>query len=296
MRGDYAMHVGKAVSKKKQAGDRPDLEYRHTSGGHVFVFNAGIFEYVKNHLLNRFEQLHCPKHLVTDNRDCVHTISINVDSDDTTQFTVNLYLTTSKIVANGEGSDNFLELLRKTLERVDREFADYVNKIIKNVDSDNTRRSERTRKQTQKALLSQQQKNKTKQIKPRNISEISRFKLQSAHLPAEETGYAIMPILESDLDSRTDTAESMNIESEDCPVCAGMVEGNANALACDFCEAWTHMECDDSMTPELFSEHTVDSKPPISARYVPWPSRIMTHHRKKSENLPTDQPLMLQMK
>ena len=52
-----------------------------------------------------------------------------------------------------------IDLAKDTSERVDGEFADYMNTAIRNakVDSDNIRRSDRTRKLIQKANLSRQQ-------------------------------------------------------------------------------------------------------------------------------------------
>ena len=55
------LSIGTSMRTQKQAADRPDFNYQHTSGGNGFVFNAGFFEYVKNHLSNHFQKKHCQK-------------------------------------------------------------------------------------------------------------------------------------------------------------------------------------------------------------------------------------------
>ena len=77
-------------------------------------------------------------------------------------------------------------------------------------------------------------------------------KLQSVCLPIQETNYAILLI-----------HENRDGEREDCPVYSGMVEGDINALACDFCESWTHMECDVSMTLNRCNVHTANNDLPF---------------------------------
>ena len=267
IRGDYTMKVGKAIDKKKQATNRPDFTYKPTPGGHVFTLNAGIFEDMKNSLSSYFDQLNFVRQDGTDKNGSIHTITYKAPESHTDQYSVNFFLTTSRIVSNGVNSDVFVTLLKDTAARVDRKYAEHINSIFKSASCEinSARRSSRPRKQTEKASLSLQQS--------RSRTAINKTRLIDNPPPRQLTKYitpVITPIDTEHFDARMgqtttemrDDEDAENDDTGDCPVCIKMVEADTRALACDFCEQWVHMKCDANMTLELYREHTSDKDLP----------------------------------
>ena len=127
VRGDYTMKVGKAIDKKKQATNRPDFTYMSTLGGHVFTLNAGIFEDMKNSLSSHINQLNFLRLEGTNNNGSIHTLTYKAPENHTDQYSVNFFLTSSRIVTNGVNSDVFVTLLKDAAARVDIKYAEHIN-------------------------------------------------------------------------------------------------------------------------------------------------------------------------
>jgi hypothetical protein len=102
--------------KKLEATKRAvHIEYKYTSGGIVIVADAATFELIKHASIAYYEA--CPE-LVgeafiqkqTDkSKNANVQLTIKVVEKNNVAYTVNLYLTTCKLLVNGKNPENFLD-------------------------------------------------------------------------------------------------------------------------------------------------------------------------------------------
>ena len=172
----YVMNKSRALKKKASATIRPDLSVDSTSDNlnHVFSLNPGVFETVRRRVDAYLSNLGAEKQLITDTKGHTHTISYKRIDKGQPQYTVNLYLTTSRIMVNGKNTTHFLTQLREIISNTDKQTAAYINELILRANSTqgsmnppNQRRSSRTVCPTQKAIAHKQGKLPDSTVSPR---------------------------------------------------------------------------------------------------------------------------------
>ena len=144
--------------------NRPDFEYNETNGGFVLKFNPGVYEEVRKLLDIKLETEYKPsKQILLDAKGFHHTITYRIKNITGPNYTVNLYLTTSKMMVNGPDAPEFIVLLKEIVESVNKTTATEINNIItrhvSQMTTRTTRRSARTSKPTEKAKQLQDKKN-----------------------------------------------------------------------------------------------------------------------------------------
>ena len=125
------------MRKKASAVIRPDLSVDSTSDNlnHVFSLNPGVFETVRIRVDAYLCNQGAEKQLITDSIGHCHTVSYKRIDKGQPQYTVNLYLTTSRIMVNGKNTTHFLTQLREIVSSTDKQTAASINELIRRANS-----------------------------------------------------------------------------------------------------------------------------------------------------------------
>ena len=132
IQNNYVMNRSRAMRKKASAVIRPDLSVDSTSDNlnHVFSLNPGVFETVRIRVDAYLCNQGAEKQLITDSKGQCHTVSYKRIDKGQPQYTVNLYLTTSRIMVNGKNTTHFLTQLREIVSSTDKQTAASINELI----------------------------------------------------------------------------------------------------------------------------------------------------------------------
>ena len=164
------------MNKKAAAAGRVDCAYKETidcngNPQYVFDLNMGIFEKIR-HLLDKEFKMNpnVTKDFNGYKNRYNHTEIFRVkNSKGEPSFTVSLFLTTSRLQANGKNPQKCVDLLKNLSRRVNRKEAEFLNEMILQTKKDpveeKKRRSNRNIRLTERAAVYQCQ------IKKKNIGE-----------------------------------------------------------------------------------------------------------------------------
>ena len=210
LRSSFELNQQKALQKKATDVNRPDSEYKETNGGFVLKFNPGVYEEVRKLLDIKLETEYKPsKQIILDAKEFHHTITYRIKNITGPNYTVNFYLTTSKMMINGPDAPEFIVLLKEIVESVDKTTATEINNIItrhvNQMTTRTTRRSARTSKPTEKAKQLQDRKNSKKDHcdEDRTVPAL----MPSILIPPQDAHYAALSITDTDLGSRRSSAQ-----------------------------------------------------------------------------------------
>ena len=143
---NYAMNKSKAANKKIDAAKRPTQNVSDTFGGIVLELSAVVYEIFKQVVLKLYAN--SDAYTVTNNgrgsrrtadgyteRDCF-SVTLSAGSSHVkwkNRFSINLFHTTSKVLVNGAGINNFrrdyMEFSRQ-LQSIGQDARDHINKAI----------------------------------------------------------------------------------------------------------------------------------------------------------------------
>ena len=135
--GQFDMNKNKAMKKKAAAAGRADYTFKETidSNGnsqYIFELNMGIFENIR-HLLDQEFKMNpdVTKDFNGYKNHYNYTEIFRVkDNKGDPSYTVSLFLTTSRIQANGRTPQKFVDLLKDLSRRVNKKEAEYLNQMI----------------------------------------------------------------------------------------------------------------------------------------------------------------------
>ena len=106
----YTINLTKTAQKKITAARRETpIEIRRTGGGTVLTFDAATFEFLKFTLYKYYNTVKISNTKEQSNRQVEAIIQVILKSNNKTQYTMNVYLSTSRILVNGQGEMLFLE-------------------------------------------------------------------------------------------------------------------------------------------------------------------------------------------